>query len=352
VQQKLKAMGIPFKSPLAGTGIVALIRGGGKGSRVIALRADMDALPILETNEIPYKSVNEGVMHACGHDVHTTCILGAAKILNEIKDQWEGQVKLIFQPGEEKSPGGASLMIRDGALEDPRPAVILGMHVHPDLERGKLGFRAGRYMASADEIYITLRGKGGHAAAPQSTTDLILVASHLVVSLQQIISRHNDPFSPSVLSICAFNGGYTTNVIPSEVKLMGTFRAMDEQWRQRALELIRKLTIETAHAMEAEVEIDIPAGYPSLYNDETATSRARTLAGELLGGSQVVDTPARMGSEDFAFYSQQIPSCFFRLGTGNLAKGISSSVHTSTFNIDEQAIETGMATMAWLGARF
>ncbi len=231
IQQKLDEFGVSYQAGIAGTGIVATIEGKHPSSKTIAIRADIDALPITEANNVPYKSKNEGVMHACGHDVHTTCVLGATKILQTVKDHFEGTIKVLFQPGEEKHPGGASLMIKEGVLENPRPDAILGMHVQPTMEAGKLGFRGGQYMASADEIYITIKGKGGHAAAPHLTVDTILVASHLVVSLQQIISRNNNPFSPSVLSICAFNGGFTTNVIPSEVKLMGTFRAMDETWR-------------------------------------------------------------------------------------------------------------------------
>jgi hippurate hydrolase len=248
VQQKLAETGIPFRV-MAETGVVGLIRGKNPDRRVIALRADMDALPIREENDISYKSKNEGVMHACGHDVHTTILLGAAKILQELRTEWEGTVKLIFQPGEEKNPGGASLMIKEGVLQDPVPQAIFGLHVHPGLEVGKLSFRGGMVMASADEIYITIRGKGGHAAAPHLTVDTILVAAHLVVALQQVISRNRNPLSPSVLSITSVQGGHTTNVIPSEVKLMGTFRAMDEQWRFRAHELIYKLATELVHSM-------------------------------------------------------------------------------------------------------
>ena len=239
VQEKLNFFNIPYEVK-ATTGVIGIIEGKNPQSRVVALRADMDALPIIEENDVPYKSTNEGVMHACGHDVHTTCLLGAAKILAETKDEWEGTVKLIFQPGEEKNPGGASLLIKEGVLENPKPQAIFALHVNPQLEVGKLSFRGGKVMASADEIYITIKGKGGHAAAPHLTADTILIASHLVVSLQQIISRNNNPFLPSVLSITSFQGGYTTNVIPTEVKLMGTFRAMDEEWRFKAHELIRK----------------------------------------------------------------------------------------------------------------
>ncbi|WP_343693069.1 M20 family metallopeptidase [Chitinophaga sp.] len=351
IQQQLDNFGVKYTAGVAGTGIVAIIEGKNPSKKVIALRADIDALPITEANDVPYKSLNTGIMHACGHDVHTTCILGATRILQELKDEFEGTIKILFQPGEEKHPGGASLMIKDGALENPRPDAILGMHVQPSMEAGLLGFRAGQYMASADEIYITIKGKGGHAAQPHLTTDTILVASHLVVSLQQVISRNNNPFSPSVLSICAFNGGYTTNVIPSEVKLMGTFRAMDETWRFKAHEIIKKQATELAHAMGADIDIDILVGYPCLYNNEEVTERSRALAGEYLGQENVQDTEVRMGAEDFAFYSQIIPACFFRLGTGNIAKGITSGVHTPTFDIDERAIETGIGTMAYLATQ-
>ncbi|PUZ29024.1 amidohydrolase [Chitinophaga parva] len=352
VRGKLDEYGVSYTANVAGTGIVATIEGRNPGSRTIAIRADMDALPITEANDVPYRSLNPGVMHACGHDVHTTCILGATRILQELRQEFEGTVRVIFQPGEEKHPGGASLMIAEGVLENPRPDAILGMHVQPSMETGLLGFRDGKYMASADEIYITIKGKGGHAAQPHLTVDTILVASHLVVSLQQIISRNNNPFSPSVLSICAFNGGYTTNVIPSEVKLMGTFRAMDETWRFKAHELIRKQAIELVHAMGAEIDIDILVGYPCLYNNEAVTARARALASDYMGADHVQDTELRMGAEDFAFYSQEIPACFFRLGTGNVARGIHSGVHTPTFDIDENAIEYGMGTMAFLAASF
>ena len=253
IQKELNRYGISYQV-MGGTGVVGLIEGRNPSSRIIALRADMDALPILEENNVPYKSTRAGIMHACGHDVHTTCLLGAARILSETKNEWEGTVKLIFQPGEERNPGGASYMIRDGALKDPKPSGILALHVNPQLEIGKLSFREGMVMASADEIFMTLKGKGGHAAAPHLTADLILIASHLIVSLQQLISRNRDPFSPSVFSISSFQGGHTTNVIPSEVKLMGTFRAMDENWRYKAHEIIKKHSKELVEAMGAELD--------------------------------------------------------------------------------------------------
>lgn len=349
VQDKLKGWGIPFEIK-ATTGVVGLIEGKNPGKKVIALRADMDALPIKEENDVAYKSLNDGVMHACGHDVHTTCLLGAAKILNELKDEWEGTVKLIFQPGEEKNPGGASILIKEGVLDNPKPSSIFALHVHPGVEVGRLSFRGGMIMASADEIYITIKAKGGHAAAPQLTADTILIASHLVVSLQQIISRNNSPFNPSVLSITSFQGGNTTNVIPSEVKLMGTFRAMNEEWRFQAHELIKKQTIELVAAMGAIAEIKIDVGYPFVMNDEELNAFARKKGEEFVGEENVETTELRMGAEDFAYYSHQIPGCFFRIGAGNKSKGISSGVHTPTFNIDERAIEIGMGMMAWLGA--
>lgn len=349
VQQQLQQLGIPFEVKAA-TGVVGLLEGKNPGKRVIALRADMDALPITEANDIPYKSKNAGIMHACGHDVHTTCLLGAAKILSNLKEEWEGTVKLIFQPGEERNPGGASLLIKEGVLENPAPSAIIGLHVHPQLPAGRFSFRGGKIMASADEIYITIRSKGGHAAAPQQTADTILAASQLVVALQQVISRNRNPFSPSVLSITSFQGGYTTNVIPSEVKLMGTFRAMDEEWRFKAHELIRKLSLDLVQGMGAEIDLHIDVGYPTVYNNEQLYPVVKAAAEDFAGADAVGETELRMGAEDFGYYSQMIPGCFFRLGTGNEAKGIVSGVHTPTFDIDENAIEQGAGMMAWLGA--
>ncbi|MCC7401269.1 MAG: amidohydrolase [Chitinophagaceae bacterium] len=349
VQDKLKESGIPFEVK-ATTGVVGLIKGRNPDKRIIALRADMDALPIKEANEVSYKSTNDGVMHACGHDVHTSCLLGAAKILNELRNEWEGTIKLIFQPGEEKNPGGASLMIKEGVLENPTPQAIFGLHVNPQLEVGKLSFRPGKAMASADELYFTIKGKGGHAASPNLTADTILIASQLVVALQQIISRNRNPFSPSVLSITSIQGGHTTNVIPSEVKLMGTFRAMDEQWRFKAHELIKNISTELVHSMGGEIDVHIDVGYPAVQNDEHLYLIARKKAEEFIGEKNVEETEVRMGSEDFGYYSQLIPGCFYRLGTGNKEKGIISGVHTPTFDIDESAIEIGMGMMAWMGS--
>jgi hippurate hydrolase len=348
IQDHLQSLGIPFKV-MAETGVVALIEGK-KSNRVIALRADIDALPIQEANNVAYASKVPGVMHACGHDVHTTILLGAARILNETKAHWEGTVKLIFQPGEEKNPGGASILIKEGVLENPAPTAIIGLHVHPILETGKLSFKSGKAMASADEIYITVKGKGGHAATPHLTADTVLAASELVVALQKVVSRDKDPLSPSVLSICAINGGFTTNVIPSEVKLMGTFRAMDETWRFNAHKRMKEIADGIATSSGAEIDFKIDVGYPTVYNDPVITEKAKSIAASSMGNSNIEEGELRMGAEDFGYYSQKIAGCFFRLGTGNKQKNITSGVHTPTFDIDEDAIEIGMRMMATFGA--
>jgi hippurate hydrolase len=348
IQQQLNAWGISFQV-MATTGVVAIIEGKNAASRVIALRADMDALPIQEENNVDYRSKNDGVMHACGHDVHTTCLLGAAKILQETKMEWEGTVKLIFQPGEEKNPGGASLMIAEGVLQNPAPERIIALHVHPGLEKGHLSFREGMAMASADEIYIRLEAAGGHAAAPHLTADPILVASHIVIALQQMISRVNNPTRPSVLSITSIQGGHATNVIPSEVKLMGTFRAMDEDWRNEAHQKIKDLVTSLSASMGVKATVHIDVGYPFVKNDEPLTEKIRGLATDYQGASFVHETELRMGAEDFAYYTHHIPGCFFRLGVRNESAGIVHAVHTPRFDIDESAIELGMGFMAYVG---
>jgi hippurate hydrolase len=349
VQAQLNSMGIPF-TILGETGVIGIIQGN-SSNRVIALRADMDALPIHEENKVSYASTKDGVMHACGHDVHTTCLLGAARILNELKDQWDGTIKLIFQPGEEKNPGGASILIKEGVLTNPVPERIYGQHVHPQLEVGRMNFASGKVMASADEIYITIKGKGGHAAKPNLTADTILTAAQIVNALQQLISRNNNPLSPSVLSICSIQGGFTTNVIPSEVKMMGTFRAMDEKWRFEAHDRIKTIVESTAKANGAEVDLEISIGYPSVINDEETTALGKALAIDLIGAENIGVAEVSLGAEDFGYYTQEIPGCFYRLGTGNIKKGIVSGVHTPTFDIDEEAIKMGISMMAFLGAR-
>lgn len=347
VKQVLESYGIHAVS-MAGTGLMALIEGKNPEKKTVALRADLDALPITEANEVAYKSRNEGVMHACGHDVHTASLLGAARILQELRHEFEGSIKLVFQPGEEKFPGGASLMIKEGVLQQPAPTGIVGQHVFPLLPAGKVGFRAGMYMASADEIYITVKGKGGHAAMPEANIDPVLIASHLVVALQQIVSRHASPKVPTVLSFGKVEARGATNVIPDEVKLEGTFRTMDEVWRKEAHLKIRKLAQGLCESMGGHCDIDIKYGYPYLKNDPALTERARAAAEAYLGVENVVDLELWMGAEDFAYYSQQVPACFYRLGTRNEARGIISGVHTPTFDIDEAALETSIGLMAFV----
>ena len=348
IQTQLTKIGIPF-TVIATTGVLGIIEGKNPSKRVIALRADMDALPIIEENEVSYKSKNEGVMHACGHDVHTTILLGAAKILWSLRDEFEGTIKLLFQPGEEKNPGGASYMIRDGALKNPVPLGIIGLHVHPGLPFGKLSFRKGRVMASADELYVSIKSSGGHAATPHQTVDTVLVAAQLITSLQSIISRNRNPQNPSVLSICSIHGGNTTNVIPSEVKLMGTFRAMDEVWRFKAHDLMLQQAKGIAIATGAEIDFRVDVGYPTVDNEPVITEAAWKLADQYMGAEHVEETELRMGAEDFGYYSQVIPGCFFRLGVRNESIDAIHNVHTPVFKVDEAAIAHGVGMMAWLG---
>lgn len=347
ISQLLTEANIEHSTGWAGYGIVAHIQG--NTDRVVALRADMDALPITESNEKPYKSVHEGVMHACGHDVHMAGLIGAILILHKLKDRLPYSFRFIFQPGEEKLPGGASILIQEGVLKNPVPEFILGQHVYPSLETGKVGVRSGLYMASADEIYITVRGKGGHGAMPHDAIDSVLAASQLIVSMQQIVSRNCPPTIPSVLTFGKINTvGGATNVIPDEVKIEGTFRTMDESWRTKAHQLIKDIAVNITAAYGAKAEIRIEKGYPCLVNNVELTRHLHLSMIEYLGQENVVDLDLRMTSEDFAFYSHEIPACFYRLGTGNKSKGITSGVHTSTFDIDESALEIGMGMMAWL----
>ncbi len=312
------------------------------------MRADMDALPIQEANDVAYRSTCPGVMHACGHDVHTASLLGTAKILFTLRDQFEGSVKLIFQPGEEKNPGGASLMIRDGVLRDPSPAGIVGQHVMPLLPVGKIGFREGMYMASSDEIYLKVIGKGGHAGAPELVIDPVLIASHILVALQQIISRNANPREATVLSFGKVTAEGATNIIPNEVNVAGTFRALNESWRAEGLRRIEQLAQGIAESMGGRCEVTISKGYPYLENNPALTRRIRSAAEAYVGKENVVNLELTLGSEDFAFYSHEVPASFYRLGTRNEARGITSYVHTPTFDIDEEALGLGPGLMAWM----
>ena len=348
VAEALTSYGLSPQEGVADTGVVALIEGKNPSRKVVALRADMDALPIIEQNPVPYKSTKEGVMHACGHDVHTASLLACAKILNELRDQFEGTVKLIFQPGEEKNPGGASLMIKEGVLDNPRPASIIGQHVMPLIPTGKIGFREGMYMASCDEIYLRVVGKGGHGAAPELAIDPVVIASHIIIAMQQVISRNANPRQPTVLTFGKVVADGATNIIPNEVNIAGTFRAMDEVWREAALQKITKLATSLAESMGGRCEVDISRGYPFLKNDPALTQRIKKSAARYVGEQNVMDIDITLGAEDFSYYSHVIPASFYRLGTRNEAKGITSYVHTPTFDIDEDALAIAPGLMAWM----
>jgi amidohydrolase len=350
VAAKLDELGIAYQ-PMANTGLVALIKGDKPSDQVVALRADMDALPIEEANEVSYKSTKPGVMHACGHDAHTASLLGTASILNQLKSEFGGTVKLIFQPAEEVLPGGASLMIKEGVLENPKPQAIFGQHVMPLIEAGKVGFRSGKYMASTDELYVTVKGKGGHGAQPQQNIDPVLISAHILVALQQIVSRAADPKLPSVLSFGKVIANGATNVIPNEVKLEGTFRTLDEQWRAEAHVKMKKMAEGIAESMGGSCEFEIRKGYPFLVNEEKLTEQAKAYAEDYLGKENVLELDIWMAAEDFAYYSQVADACFYRLGTRNEAKGITSSVHTPKFDIDEQAFAISTGLMAYLALK-
>jgi len=348
---KLHEYGIQFHAGIAKTGIIALIKGKNPDKKTIALRADMDALPICENNDCEYKSKNDGIMHACGHDAHIACLLGAAKILNVLKDEFEGSIKLIFQPSEEKFPGGAQQMIKEGVLLNPEPEIIIGQHVLPTLDCGKMGVRSGKYMASTDEIYLTVIGKGGHAATPDLNIDPIVIASHIIVALQQITSRYSNPTMPNVLSFGRIVGNGRTNIIPDEVKIDGTLRTFDENWRTEAHLRISEIAQSIARGFGAQCEVFIDKGYPFLVNDVKLSEEIKQAAIDYLGSENVVDLDMRMTAEDFAYFSHLKPSCFYRLGTRNELKGITSNLHTSSFDIDENSIEVGMGLMAWLAIK-
>lgn len=350
IKDKLKKWGIEY-TDCANTGVVGLITGNQPSDKVIALRADMDALPIHEANDKPYRSKNHGVMHACGHDVHTSSLLGTAYILNQMKDDFGGTIKLIFQPAEELLPGGASIMIKEGVLENPKPNHIVGQHVMPLIDAGKVGFRSGIYMASTDELYVTVTGKGGHGAQPHQNIDPVVIASHIIIALQQVVSRNADPRIPSVLSFGKVIANGATNIIPNEVKIEGTFRTLDEDWRDEAHKRMKKMAEGIAESMGGSCDFDIHRGYPFLINEEKLTANARAFAEEFLGKENVVDLDIWMAAEDFSFYSQVTDACFYRLGTGNAAKDTQYSVHTPRFDVDEDALKISTGLMAYIALK-
>lgn len=350
IKKHLTEWGIPF-SEMANTGVVGLIKGDLPSDNIIALRADMDALPILEANEKPYTSKNKGVMHACGHDVHSSSLLGTAYILNTLKAEFGGTVKLIFQPAEELLPGGASIMIKEGVLENPKPRYIVGQHVMPLIDAGKVGFRSGIYMASTDELYVTVHGKGGHGAQPHQNIDPVLIASHIIIALQQIVSRNADPRLPSVLSFGKVIANGATNIIPNEVKIEGTFRTLNEEWRAEAKRLMKKMAEGIAESMGGSCEFRIMNGYPFLINEEKLTASARAYAEDYLGKENVIDLDIWMAAEDFAYYSQVTDACFYRLGTGNKEKGTTYSVHTPNFDVDEDALKVSTGLMSYIALK-
>ncbi|MEI5983316.1 MULTISPECIES: M20 metallopeptidase family protein [Sphingobacterium] len=351
VKRVLDDLQIPYES-MANTGVVALIKGDLPSDKVLALRADMDALPITEVEGRSYGSQNIGVMHACGHDVHTSSLLGVAKILSSLRGDFGGTVKLIFQPGEERLPGGASLMIKEGVLQNPSPQGIVGQHVMPFIEAGKVGFRSGKYMASCDELFMTVRGKGGHGAQPHQNIDPIAITAQIITAMQQIVSRNADPRTPSVLSWGKIVGNGATNVIPDEVYLEGTFRTFDEAWRADAHEKMLKMAVGIAESMGASCDFEVRKGYPFLINEPVITEKARSYAVEYLGADNVLELDLWPAAEDFAYYSQETNACFYRLGTGNVEKGINSAVHTPTFDIDEEALKTSIGLMSYIAVSY
>ncbi|MEM9984487.1 MAG: M20 family metallopeptidase [Bacteroidota bacterium] len=353
VQGELSNLGITFEAGIGGHGVIGLIRGEkpSQGAEpVIALRADMDALPIQEENQVPYRSQHPGVMHACGHDVHTSSLLGTARILQSFRAHFSGSIKLIFQPAEERLPGGASLVIKDGGLQNPSVQAIYGQHVQPYFDCGKIGVRSGMYMASADEIYLTVRGKGGHAAHPATFVDPVMITAQMLTAMQQVVSR-SDPRIPTILSFGRVIAEGATNIIPEKVEVHGTLRTMNEPWRKQAQQKIKDIAHHTAKMLGGEVDIDLKVGYPVLYNDEKLTQMARGHIADYVGEENIIDMDLWMAAEDFAWYTHEVPGCFYRLGTRNEARGITHGLHTSRFDIDEAALRHSTGLMAWIALK-
>lgn len=336
IKHELDKLNIPYNT-MVNTGIVAVLSGSNPSDTVIALRADIDALPIHEQNDAEYASVNSGIMHACGHDVHTASLLGAARIIKDLQQDFGGTVKFIFQPAEEKYPGGARAMIAAGALKDPSPQWVIGQHVMPELAAGKVGFRKGSYMASNDEIYITVKGRGGHGAQPQENIDPVTITAYIITALQQVVSRLANPAIPSVLSFGKIIANGATNIIPDEVYLEGTLRTVNELWRTKAHQHIKSIATAVAESMGAFCDIKIQ-GFPSVVNDNMLTDEIRKMAVDYLGEENVVDLDIWMAGEDFGEYAQCVPGCYYRIGVGNKEKGITASLHTPKFDIDEAPV--------------
>lgn len=357
IQKQLSEVGIPFTSGHVKTGIVALIKGKNPEKGTLMIRADMDALPIEEKNDVPYRSANKGIMHACGHDVHSACALGAALILNDLREEFEGTVKIMFQPGEEVLPGGAGLMIEEGVLENPKVDRAIALHVFPSMETGKVGFKAGMYMASTDELYLTVNGKGGHAAMPADYINPLIIASEILLEIDKrymqpgVLKGTKGESIPTVVAFGKIEGKGATNIIPQKVEAAGTLRTMNEEWRQQMHMDLQELVTQISKRHKVESVFRIEKGYPFLVNDANFTLSCSSEAESYLGKENVEELPMRMTAEDFAFISQKVPSCFFRLGTGNKEKGISAGVHTPDFNIDEKALEVGMGLLAWLSIK-
>lgn len=350
VKEKLDQMEIPW-SPMAGTGVVAMINGKGTSDQLIALRADMDALPITEKNDIEYRSNNAGVMHACGHDAHTSSLLGTAAILQSMKDEFAGKVKLIFQPGEEKLPGGAGMMIKEGVLINNKPSVVIAQHVSPNIPAGKIGIRKGKFMASMDEILVTVKGRGGHGAQPHMNIDPIMISAQILVALQQVVSRIANPAVPTVLSFGKIIADGAINVIPDTVYMEGTFRALDEEWRTEAHKRMKKIAEGIAESFGGSCEFIINRGYPFLINEVKLTEKVQSYAEEYLGKDNVVPQDIWMAAEDFSMFSQAADCCYYLIGTRNEQKGYTSSLHTPTFNIDEHALQLGPGLMAYIALK-
>lgn len=351
IKNELNKIGLHYRT-IFNTGITGELQGKNSSGPVIALRADIDGLPVQEKNDVSYKSKKEGIMHACGHDAHTSALIGTLKILNELKDEFTGTIKFIFQPAEEKLPGGAKQLISEGVLNNPKPDLIIGQHVEPELPAGSIGMKPGMYMASTDEVYLTVTGKGGHAAMPYKIDDTVLAASQIICSLHQNINRYAPPNIPTVLSFGKVIANGATNVIPDEVKIDGTFRTMDESWRAEAHKLIKKIAQSVAVALNTNCAVNVKKGYPVLYNDKQITEKAIEFSKTFLGENQITSLDIRMTAEDFAYYTHELPGIFFRLGTGNDEKNTNFALHSSNFNIDEDALKTGMGNLAWLTLQF